>query len=111
LTLADVKSKYEGDLNRICDALRIPYETAVLAMRQFNWYALRFGCMAVAVTHILANLSSLQGCSESDGHLVRGPRACEETRRTSWEGWHASSMPSNSGVHDLLAALSATECY
>jgi hypothetical protein len=37
MTLADVKSKYERDLTRICDALRIPYETAVLAMRQFNW--------------------------------------------------------------------------
>ena len=40
MALGDVKSKYERDLNRICDALRIPYETAVLAMRQFNWYGL-----------------------------------------------------------------------
>lgn len=48
MTLGDVKSKYERDLNRICDALRIPYETAVLAMRQFNWYGLYSICVVLS---------------------------------------------------------------
>lgn len=70
MTLGDVKSKYERDLNRICDALRIPYETAVLAMRQFNWYSL----LPVCVDPVAARCA----------HSCQPPLIHAGMRRESW---------------------------
>jgi hypothetical protein len=112
MTLSDVKNKYERSINEICDTLHIPYETAVLAMRQYNWYEQPHLCFVASVSpRAVRLLRSLPRCLRRDAHRIADTWYAdpEEVKRTVGVAFPDSAPTPNPDKQVSLPQAPATQ--